>query len=245
MRKLAIFAGCVIGLLLLAYAAGLGVYAVSSTRTWINTQPRTPEEARRSLARLGLDVEYPFASRLLLTPHGRMHYVDEGQGPALLCLHGNGRWSLECREVVRARSATGRVIAPDLIGFGLSEKPARLPEDVVAAHAIDLARLVEALDLRDVQLMATSSSAPIAVALVKRAPERVRSTVIEDGAGQSPQMSAAFASTPVLGELLAQGFGALSPGLARGPYGRVQGNWDERASSLALERALRDGAPRD
>ncbi len=240
MRKLAVLAGCLIGLCLLAYAAGLGVYAATSTRTWISTQPRTPEEARRSLARLELDAEYPFPSRLLLTPHGRMHYVDVGQGPVLLCLHGNGRWSLECREVVRSRSDEMRVIAPDLIGFGLSEKPARVPEDPIDAHAVDLAGLVEALDLRDVQLLATSSSAPIAVALVKRAPERVRSTVIEDGAGQAPQLGALFATTPVVGELLAQGFGALSPGLARGPYGRLQGNWDERASSLALERALRE-----
>ena len=95
MRKLAILAGCATGLLLVAYAAGLGVYAVASTRPWVTTQPRTPDEARRVLARLELASEYPFQSRLLLTPHGRMHYVDLGQGPAVLCLHGNGRWSLE------------------------------------------------------------------------------------------------------------------------------------------------------
>jgi hypothetical protein len=73
----------------------------------------------------------------------------------------------------------------------------------------------------------------------------VRSTLIEDTSVPDPELAARLATTPLVGELLAQGFGALSPGLARGPYGRVQGNWDERASSLALERALRDGAPRD
>ncbi len=237
MRKLAIAVGCVIGLLLVAYAAGLGVYAATSTRPRVSTQPRTPEEARRSLARLDLSREYPFQSRMLLTPHGRMHYVDVGQGPVLLCLHGNGRWSLECGELVRTRSANMRVIAPDLIGFGLSEKPTRRPDDVIAAHADDLARLLEALDLREVQIVTSKSSAAIAHRLVRVAPERVHSTVLEEASLPEPALTTTLAVTPVVGELLAQGFGALSPGLARGPYGRLQGNWDERANSLALARA--------
>ena len=240
MRKLAFGAAFLAVVALVAYTAGLGVYAVTSTRPRVATQPRTPDEARHALVRLDLAADYPFDHHLLLTPHGRMHYVDEGNGPALLCLHGNGSWSLECREFVRARSASSRVIAPDLIGFGLSEKPARVPADVIEAHAADLASLVEALDLREVQLVATSSSAPIAIRLVQRAPERVRSTVLEESTLPAPVVASRFADTPVVGELLAQGFGALSPGLARGPFGRVQGNWDERASSLALARALSD-----
>lgn len=237
MRKLGLAAAFVLGVGLIAYAAGLGIYAVASTRPRVSTQPRTPDEAKRSLARLGLADAYPFASRFALTPHGRMHYVEQGEGKTVLCLHGNGRWSLECAEALRARSRSARVIAPDLIGFGLSEKPARLPADPVGAHAADLAALLATLDLRDVQLVVSKSGAPIALRLARLAPERVRSTLIEDDSAPAPGVASRLAQTPLLGELVVQGLGALSPGLARGPFGRVQGSWDERASSLALARA--------
>ncbi len=240
MRKLAFAAAFVIGLALVAYAAGLGIYAVASTRPRVPTQPRTAEEAQRALARLDLARDYPFAHRFLLTPHGRMHYVDQGRGEIVLCLHVNGSWSLECTELVTARSASGRVIAPDLIGFGLSEKPTRPPPDVIEAHAADLEALLDALDVRDVQVVASKSSAAIAIRLARLAPERVRPTVIEEESFPGSGAASRFATTPLVGELLVPGLGALSPGLARGPFGRVQGNWDERVSSLALARAVRD-----
>jgi len=237
MRKLGFAAAFVLGLALVAYAAGLGVYAVASTRPRVATQPRTPDEAQRALVRLDLARDYPFPHRMLLTPHGRMHYVDQGTGPVVLCLHGNGGWSLECTGLVTTRSASSRVLAPDLIGFGLSEKPVRPPADVIEAHAVDLAALVEALDVREVQVIASTSTAPIAIQLARLAPERVRSTVLEDASFPDAGVATRFANTPLVGELLAQGFGALSPGLAHGPFGRLQGNWDERANSFALARA--------
>jgi len=237
MRKLAFAAAFVVGLALVAYAAGLGIYAVASTRPSVPTQPRSPVEAHRALLRLELVRDYPFAHRFLLTPHGRMHYVEQGSGPVVLCLHGNGSWSLECAALVRARSASSRVIAPDLIGFGLSEKPVRPASDAIEVHAADLVVLVDALDLHDVQLVVSKSSAPIAIRLARLSPERVRSTLIEDEPVHGAKLATRLASTPLLGELLVQGLGALSPGWARGRFGRLQGNWDERASSLALARA--------
>src|SRR5258705_2031264 len=180
MRALAIAAAALLGVALLGYAVGLGVYAVASTRPAVATQPRLPEEADAVLGRLGLRDDYPFRHRFLLTPHGRMHFVDEGRGPVVLCLHGNASWSLECAAVVQKRSIAERVIAPDLIGFGLSEKPETHPGDVVDAHAQDLSVLLELLGVRDVQLVVAGSSAPIAVALARLEPERVRGTVLAD-----------------------------------------------------------------
>lgn len=238
MRTLALAAAALLLVALIAYGVGLGVYAVASTKPRVATQPHTPEEARRTLERLGLAAAYPFAHRFILLPHGRMHFADEGSGPVTLCLHGNGSWSLECAPFVKLRSATARVVAPDLIGFGLSEKPA-LPDgrDVLDAHAADLAALVEALDLRDVQLVVSRTSAPIATRLVRLAPTRVRTTVLEEDRFAQNALAASLARTPVLGEVVVQGFGALSPGFARSPFGRLQGNWNERESSLALARA--------
>jgi pimeloyl-ACP methyl ester carboxylesterase len=238
MRALGIAVAALLGVALIGYALGLGIYAVASTKPAISTQPRSPEEARIVLERLGLAEAYPFEHRFLLTPHGRMHFADEGKGPVLLCLHGNGGWSLECAELMRARSADTRILAPDLVGFGLSEKPSRLAPDTVEAHAQDLSVLVEILDLRDVQVIAATSSTPIAVELARLEPERVRSSVIHDASPGGARVAEQLARAPVLGEVLVQGLGSLSPGFAHSPLGRVQGNWDERASSLALARAL-------
>src|SRR5262245_60023713 len=126
MRALAIAAAALFGVALLAYTVGLGIYAVAASRPLVSTPPRTAEEARVVLERLGLHDAYPFSHRFLLTPHGRMHFADEGQGPVILCLHGNGAWSLACAEIIQERSGDSRVIAPDLVGFGLSEKPQTL-----------------------------------------------------------------------------------------------------------------------
>nr|WP_318567833.1 alpha/beta fold hydrolase [Salinigranum marinum] len=95
-------------------------------------------------------TQFPFDSRFLALPEGRVHYVDEGPtGPTLLCLHGNPTWSFLYREVIASLSEQVRVVAPDFIGFGLSEKPAAfsyLPRD----HARVLDRLVDELGLDDV-----------------------------------------------------------------------------------------------
>ncbi|MGD8404985.1 MAG: alpha/beta fold hydrolase [Anaerolineales bacterium] len=74
-----------------------------------------------------------------------MHYVDEGEGEPLLFIHGTPTWSFESRHLIRALSHTHRCIAPDHIGFGLSDRPpgfSYTPE----AHADNLEYFVEQLD---------------------------------------------------------------------------------------------------
>jgi pimeloyl-ACP methyl ester carboxylesterase len=242
MRRIAIGVGVVGGFALLAYALGLGIYAVAATRPRVATQPRDPQEASAALERLGLGRAYPFGHHFVLTPHGRMHFADEGHGPAVLCLHGNGSWSLECAALIRARSEHERVLAPDLVGFGLSEKPLDPDPDAIDAHATDLSVLLILLDLHEVQVIASASSTPVALALVRQSPERVRSTVLSDGSLVSSPVVARLARAPVVGELLVQGLGGLSPGFAKSPLGRVQGSWDERASSLVWLRASPAGS---
>jgi haloalkane dehalogenase len=239
MRRVGILAAALFGVALLAYAVGLGIYAFASTKPVFSTQPRSEEEARRLLEVLSLLERYPFSHRFLLTPHGRMHFVDEGgleQQRTVLCLHGNGSWSLDCADLLQKRPDGVRVIAPDLIGFGLSEKPRVLPPDPVVGHAEDLSLLVELLDLHGVEIMAAASSTPIAIELVRREPERVRSSLIHTAVSERRTIES-LARVPLLGEVLVQGLGALSPGFSRGPFGRLQGDWDERAASLALARA--------
>ena len=72
---------------------------------------------------------YPFEPNYTEVPDGaggslRMHYVDEGEGEVVLCLHGQPSWSYLYRKMIPLFVAGGyRVVAPDFVGFGKSDKP--------------------------------------------------------------------------------------------------------------------------
>jgi haloalkane dehalogenase len=123
---------------------------------------------------------YPFASHAFRTPRGRMHYVDEGSGPPVVFLHGNPTWSFMWRHLIGRLARDGfRCIAPDYLGFGLSEKPSLdgfsyLP----SAHAACVEDLIEGLGLSDVTLVLHDWGGPIGAAYATRHPERVRRLVI-------------------------------------------------------------------
>jgi hypothetical protein len=83
----------------------------------------------------------------------RMHYVDEGpaDAPPVLLLHGNPAWGFLSRDVVAALLDAGpRVVVPDQIGFGLSEKPYAHGVHTLDNHTANLVALLDALDLRGV-----------------------------------------------------------------------------------------------
>ena len=118
---------------------------------------------------------YPFADRWLDLPAGRMHYVDEGPGggETLLFVHGTPTWSFEWRHLIRALSPAYRCVAPDHLGFGLSERPAGFaytPE----AHAENLSVFVRALDLRDITLVVHDFGGPIGLPLALAEDGRVK-----------------------------------------------------------------------
>lgn len=124
---------------------------------------------------------YPFAPRRFQTPEGTLSYLDEGRGPVVLLVHGTPSWSFEFREVVRSLSSTHRVIAPDHLGFGLSDKPggsralaSLRPED----HARRLQALVDSLALRDMTLVVHDFGGPIGLPLVLSPQSQVRRLVV-------------------------------------------------------------------
>jgi haloalkane dehalogenase len=124
-----------------------------------------------------LDRErYPFRTRLFATSDGRMSYVDEGAGPPVLLVHGTPTWSFEWREVIAALSAHHRVIAPDHLGFGLSDKPAGAPY-APADHARRLLALFDALDLREVVLVVHDFGGPIGLPIALERADRVARVV--------------------------------------------------------------------
>ena len=68
-------------------------------------------------------ILYPFAHHTVTLPSGQMHYVDEGQGEPIVFVHGTPTWSFVWRQQIKTLSRTHRCIAPDHLGFGLSDKP--------------------------------------------------------------------------------------------------------------------------
>ena len=68
-------------------------------------------------------AEYPFTSKWLTLSSGRLHYVDEGQGRPLVFVHGTPDWSFLWRGLIKALAPHYRCVAPDHLGFGLSDRP--------------------------------------------------------------------------------------------------------------------------
>lgn len=107
---------------------------------------------------------YPFAHRSVETSAGRLHYIEEGEGPPILLVHGTPSWSFEYRHLVDGLRSRRRVIAPDHLGFGLSDRPAAFaysPE----AHARILREFVSALDLEDLTIVLHDFGGPIGLPL--------------------------------------------------------------------------------
>jgi haloalkane dehalogenase len=116
---------------------------------------------------------YPFTSRWLDSQHGQVHYLDEGRGRPILLLHGNPTWSFVFRKMIPELCAAGfRCVAPDYLGFGLSDHPDDFGY-TAAEHAAVVGELVQKLDLADVIVMGQDWGGPLAVSTATEHPERV------------------------------------------------------------------------
>jgi haloalkane dehalogenase len=121
--------------------------------------------------------EYPFAVRALDVGDGVMRYVDEGTGDPILMVHGTPTWSFLYRHVVKGLRDRHRCLAPDNLGFGLSEKPPGIPyrpQD----QARRLARFVDTLKLKDLTLVVHDFGGPIGLAYALDRPENVRRLIL-------------------------------------------------------------------
>lgn len=141
---------------------------------------RTPEERFADLP------DYPWAPHYLsdLPPLAglRLHYLDEGPTDAprtWLCLHGNPAWSYLYRRMIPVFLAAGdRVVAPDLIGFGKSDKPKKYGFHRFGWHREVLLALIERLDLRNVVLVVQDWGGLLGLTLPMAAPQRYRGLLL-------------------------------------------------------------------
>lgn len=170
------------------------------------------DAARRLCA--GFRGEYPFEPHFFPTRAGDLHYVDEGPRDAapILCVHGNPTWSFYYRRLVKEFSADWRVVAPDHIGCGLSEKPQGWSYRL-ADHIANLEELVLGLDLQRITLVVHDWGGAIGCGVAVRHPERFERIFVTNTAAflaNRIPMRINVCKTPFLGELAVRGLNAFA-----------------------------------
>ncbi len=139
---------------------------------------RTPD------ARFERLLDYPFEPHYAELGGLRMHYVDEGPATAhpILMMHGEPSWSYLYRHMIPVCAAAGhRVIAPDLIGFGKSDKPTSISDYSYQTHMDWMTRFVEQLDLRNITLVCQDWGSLLGLRLAAEQPDRFAAIVVGNG----------------------------------------------------------------
>ena len=110
---------------------------------------RTPDDRFTDLS------DYPFESHYLQYDEVRIHYLDEGtsENETVLLIHGEPSWSYIYRKMIPIIADAGyRVVVPDLVGFGKSDKPANQEDYTYQKHVDWMTSLVQELDLKNITL---------------------------------------------------------------------------------------------
>lgn len=155
---------------------------------------------------------FPFKPHFIEVRGGRMHYVDEGNGAPVVLLHGNPTWSFLYRKFIPPLSKDFRVVAPDHIGFGKSDKPPCWQDYSLTMHVDNLETLIESLGLKDITLVIQDWGGPIGLGYAARHPENIARIVVMNTAGKNPKPENLRLPFPIklfrapgLGNLLVQG----------------------------------------
>jgi len=200
-------------------------------------------------------VQYPFRSHWLEVDGVRMHYLDEGprDGMPLLLCHGNPTWSFYFRTLIPELSRDYRVIVPDHVGCGLSDKPQDYPY-TLEQHIRNLEALAAHLALQHTTLVVHDWGGAIGMGYATRHPEDVdRFVIFNTSAFYLPAVPwvLKIARSPIIGEGLLRGLNAFA-GLAvwlgvghrrrmtrevRAGYLSPYGNWRDR---IAIYRFVQD-----
>lgn len=137
--------------------------------SYLNVQEKLPSYVRK---------HYPFRSNYLMHEDGtRQHYLDEGKGNALVMLHGNPTWSFYYRNLIKAFQSTHRVVVPDHVGSGLSDKPQSYPYRL-ETHIRNLEALLNHLNIENMTLVVHDWGGPIGLGYALRHPQKIKRLVI-------------------------------------------------------------------
>jgi len=136
---------------------------------------RTPDDL---LSRL---PDFPFKPRYRKFAGLRLAHIDEGKGPPVVFIHGEPTWSFLWRKVIApVRDAGFRCIAPDLAGFGRSDKPVDVEWYTYDRHTESVAALFAELKLRDATLVVHDWGGPIGLRVAVEQPDRIGRLILLD-----------------------------------------------------------------
>lgn len=136
---------------------------------------RTPEELLEGLP------DFPFSSRYRELDGLRLAHLDEGDGQPVVFFHGEPTWSFLWRKLIPPiRDAGYRCIAPDLPGFGRSDKPVDIDWYTYERHVAAVAPLLEELDVHDATIVVHDWGGPIGLRLAVEHPDRIARIVVLD-----------------------------------------------------------------
>jgi len=148
---------------------------------------RTPDERFTNLPGFPYEPKYVDIEGL------RMAYVEHGSGDPILLLHGEPTWSYLYRHMIPPLAQVGRVIAPDLIGFGRSDKPKAVNAYSYKSHARWLRGFVEALDLKNATMVCQDWGGSLGLRILAEIPERfARLVAMNTGISLGDPRSEAF-----------------------------------------------------
>lgn len=133
---------------------------------------RTPDKYFENLA------DFPYEPNYIEINDLRMHYIDEGEGEVILCLHGEPSWSYLYRKFIPILSPNYRVIAPDLIGFGRSDKLTQTKHYSFQLHFDQVCSFIEKMDLTGVTLVVQDWGGLLGLSALGKMPERFARVVI-------------------------------------------------------------------
>lgn len=148
---------------------------------------RTPEERFANLP------GYPFKPHYMEIRGMRLHYVDEGKGEIILCLHGEPSWSYLYRKMITAMSPEYRVVAPDFFGFGKSDKFTERDEYSIKMHHDTLVSFIEELNLDNITLVCQDWGGLIGLPVAAEMQDRfARLVIMNTGLPTGDAMTEAF-----------------------------------------------------
>jgi len=159
-----------------------------------------------------LKGEYPFGSHFLDIDSKQYHYIDEGAGDPVLMIHGNPTWSFYYRNLANELKNTNRVVAPDHIGCGFSDKPQDY-EYTLENHISNLVKLVKFLDLKDITLVVHDWGGAIGFGFATRYPELIKRIVILNTAAFRSQripFTISLCKNKYFGKFIVQKFNAFA-----------------------------------
>ena len=146
---------------------------------------RTPDERFADLP------DFPYQPNYLELDGLQVHYLDEGEGEPILCLHGEPSWSYLYRKMIPLLSASHRVVAMDFIGFGRSDKPSERADYSFKLHHDTVAGLLQSLDLHDITLVGQDWGGMIGLTVATEMADRfarlvIMNTGLPDGTSRMP-----------------------------------------------------------